>query len=42
LQLLHDKHRGGTDRVHLMDEVAPRLTPEQMQDVTTYYESLEP
>jgi cytochrome c553 len=42
LQLLHDKHRGGTDRVHLMDEVAPRLTPEQMQDVARYYESLEP
>jgi cytochrome c553 len=42
LQLLHDKHRGGTDRVHLMDEVAPRLTPEQMQDVAKYYESLEP
>jgi cytochrome c553 len=42
LQLLHDKHRGGTDRVHLMDEVAPRLTPEQMHDVAQYYESLEP
>jgi cytochrome c553 len=28
--------------VHLMDEVAPRLTPEQMQDVARYYESLEP
>lgn len=42
LQLLHDKHRGGTDRVHLMDEVAPRLTPEQMRDVARYYESLEP
>ncbi|HTV19008.1 MAG TPA: c-type cytochrome [Polyangiaceae bacterium] len=42
LQLLHDEHRGGTERVHLMDEVAPRLTPEQMQDVAKYYESLEP
>jgi len=42
LQLLHDKHRGGTDRVHLMDEVAPKLTPEQMQDVAKFYESLEP
>lgn len=42
LQLLHDERRGGTDRVHLMDEVAPRLTPEQMQDVARYYESLEP
>src|SRR5690606_3432992 len=42
LELLHAKHRGGTERVHLMDEVAPRLTPEQMRDVAAYYESLAP
>lgn len=42
LSLLHDRRRGGTERVHLMDEVAPRLTPEQMHDVAAYYESLEP
>lgn len=42
LQLLAEKRRGGTDRVHLMDEVAPRLTHEQMHDVALYYASLAP
>ena len=42
LQLLAEKRRGGTDRVHLMDEVAPRLAREQMHDVALYYESLTP
>lgn len=42
LQLLAEKRRGGTDRVHLMDEVAPRMTEEQMHDVALYYESLAP
>jgi cytochrome c553 len=42
LQLLAEKRRGGTDRVHLMDEVAPRLAEGQMHDVASYYESLTP
>jgi cytochrome c553 len=42
LQLFADKHRGGSDRAHLMDEVASHLTRPQMHDVATYYESLAP
>jgi cytochrome c553 len=42
LQLFAQEHRGGSDRAHLMDEVAPRMTHEQMRDAARYYESLAP
>jgi cytochrome c553 len=42
LRLFASKHRGGSNRAHLMDEVAPHLTHDQMRDVSAYYESLEP
>jgi cytochrome c553 len=42
LQLFANKHRGGSDRAHLMDEVAPRMTHEHMRDAARYYESLTP
>ncbi|MBW3563287.1 MAG: c-type cytochrome [Acidobacteria bacterium] len=40
LELFEKGHRGGTHYAHLMQEVAPRLTKEQMQAVAAYYESL--
>jgi cytochrome c553 len=40
LQLFADRRRGGSDRAHLMDAVAPHLTREQMQEVAQYYASL--
>lgn len=42
LQLFANKQRGGSDRAHLMDEVAPRMTHEHMRDAARYYESLAP
>lgn len=42
LQLFAEERRGGTDRAHLMSNVAPRLTREHMHDVARYYESLTP
>jgi cytochrome c553 len=42
LQLFADKRRGGSDRAHLMDEVAPRMTHDEMRDAARYYESLAP
>jgi cytochrome c553 len=42
LQLFARKERGGSDRAHLMDEVAPRMTDAQMRDVAAYYESIAP
>jgi cytochrome c553 len=42
LQLFAARHRGGSERAHLMDEVAPHLTHEQMREVAAYYQSLEP
>jgi cytochrome c553/cytochrome c5 len=42
LELLAERRRGGSSYVHLMHEVAPRLTAEQMRDVAAYYESLSP
>mgnify|MGYP006197726813 CR=1 FL=1 len=40
LELFEKDHRGGTHYAHLMQEVAPRLTKEQMQAVAAYYASL--
>lgn len=40
LELLAAGQRGGSAYAHLMDEVAPRLTREQMRDVAAYYASL--
>lgn len=40
LELFKKGHRGGSPYAHLMHEVAPHLTPEQMRDVAAYYESL--
>lgn len=40
LDLFAQKVRGGSSYAHLMDEVAPRLTREQMHDVALYYASL--
>jgi cytochrome c553 len=40
LELFHGRRRGGSPFAHLMDHVAPRLTPQQMRDVAAYYESL--
>lgn len=40
LELFARGHRGGTAYAHLMQEVAPKLTTQQMRDVAAYYESL--
>ena len=40
LELFKRGHRGGSRYAHLMDEVAPKLTPQEMRDVASYYESL--
>jgi cytochrome c553 len=42
LELLADERRGGSSYVHLMHEIAPRLTPEQLRDVAAFYASLDP
>jgi cytochrome c553 len=42
LQLFARKERGGSERAHIMDEVAPRMTDAQMHDVAAYYESIPP
>ena len=41
LQLFQKEHRGGSSQQHLMHHVAPRLTAEQIEDVSAYYASLE-
>lgn len=40
LELFRNGHRGGSPYAHLMQEVAPKLTQQQMRDVAVYYESL--
>lgn len=40
LQLFASGDRGGSAYAHIMQTVAPRLTPEQMRDVALYFESL--
>jgi len=40
LTLFKEERRGGSAYAHLMQEVAPRLTAEQMRDVASYYEWL--
>ena len=40
LTLFKEERRGGSAYAHLMREVAPRLTVEQMRDVASYYEWL--
>jgi cytochrome c553 len=40
LQLFKEEKRGGTDYAHLMDEVAPKLKPDEMRAVARYFESL--
>lgn len=40
LTLFNENRRGGSAYAHLMKPVASRLTPEQMGDVTRYFESL--
>jgi len=40
LQLFHEGRRGGSPYAHIMSHVATRLSPEQMRDVASYYESL--
>jgi cytochrome c553 len=42
LELFKERRRGGSPFAHLMDQVAPRLTPEEMRDVAAYYASLPP
>jgi cytochrome c553 len=42
LELFARGHRGGSDHAHLMQAVAPRLTPQQMRDVALFFESLTP
>jgi cytochrome c553 len=42
LGLLKARHRGGTPRVNLMQAVAERLEPRDMQDVARYYATLSP
>lgn len=41
LDLFEKDHRGGTAYAHIMSQIAPRLTKEQMRDVAAYYASLE-
>jgi cytochrome c553 len=40
LELFQKEHRGGSAYAHLMDHVAPRLTPPEMRDVAQYYGSI--
>jgi cytochrome c553 len=40
LTLFKEERRGGSAYAHLMQEIAPRLTAEQMRDVARYYEWL--
>jgi cytochrome c553 len=42
LELLTDERRGGSSYVHLMHEIAPRLTTEQIRDIAAFYASLAP
>jgi cytochrome c553 len=42
LELFKKDHRGGTPYAHLMQEVAPRLTPQEIESVAHYYASLPP
>jgi cytochrome c553 len=42
LELLADERRGGSSYVHLMHEIAPRLTADQIRDVAAFYASLAP
>ena len=40
LELFKKGYRGGSPYAHLMQEVAPKLTEQQMRDVAAYYDSL--
>jgi cytochrome c553 len=40
LELFASERRGGSRYAHIMQQVAPRLKPEQMRDVARYYASL--
>ncbi len=40
LELFKKRHRGGSSFAHLMHPIADQLTPQQMRDVSLYYESL--
>jgi cytochrome c553 len=42
LTLFKQEHRGGTAYAHLMRQVGPRLSAEQINDVARYYASLTP
>jgi cytochrome c553 len=42
LELFKTERRGGSPYAHLMSAVAPRMTREQMRDVSLYYASLHP
>lgn len=42
LELFKAGHRGGLDYAHLMEDIAPRLSVEQMRAVSLYFESLPP
>jgi cytochrome c553 len=41
LELFKKGHRGGSSWAHLMEEVAPKLSEQEMRDVAAYYASLE-
>ena len=41
LELFNKQSRGGTPYAHIMHRIAGRLTPQQMRDVTAYYESFD-
>jgi cytochrome c553 len=40
LELFREGRRGGSEYAHLMQDIAPRLTPEQARAVALYFESL--
>jgi cytochrome c553 len=40
LALLKEQRRGGSPYAHIMQEIAPKLTMEQIRDVASYYERL--
>lgn len=40
LELFKKKHRGGSAHAHLMQAVAPRMEPGQMQDAAAYFSSI--
>jgi cytochrome c553 len=42
LELFASQRRGGSRYAHIMQQVAPRLKPEQMREVARYYASLTP